>query len=251
MARKKRQLRYRFNTISSVVPEASASWENSLFLTVDIDWACDDVLENTVNMLEAADVAATFFVTHDTPVLDRLRANPRFELGIHPNFNALLAGDPAPGSKAIDIVERLLELMPQAKSVRSHSITQSTGLLDIFHRVGLTHDCNNFIPASSNITLKPYRLWNGLIKVPYFWEDDVDLLYRRKPDILALVEIEGLRVFNFHPIHIALNSTTMDAYETSRHVHRDWLRLREYVCPGIGVGTAFKTLLSLAKNACK
>ncbi len=76
-----------FKNISSIVVNEEHTWKDKIFLTFDIDWANDDVLNDTIDLIERSDIAATWFVTHDTPVLNRLRANPRFELGIHPNFN--------------------------------------------------------------------------------------------------------------------------------------------------------------------
>lgn len=97
---------------------------------------------------------ATWFVTHDTPLLERLRANRNYELGIHPNFNWLLVGDQRNGANAIEVIERLMRIVPEARCVRSHSMTQSTGLLQAFSDAGLTHDANHFVrhrPAWSKI----------------------------------------------------------------------------------------------------
>lgn len=90
----------RFRKISSIDIDNESSWWDAIFLTFDIDWAHDDVLNDTIDLVEDAGVAATWFVTHDTPVLDKLRANSKFELGIHPNFNFLLEGDDRNGSNA-------------------------------------------------------------------------------------------------------------------------------------------------------
>jgi len=166
-----------FRAISSIQIEDESSWLDAIFLTFDIDWAHDDVLVDTIELVELAGVAATWFVTHDTPVLDRLRANPKFELGIHPNFNFLLEGDDRNGCNARDVIERLQAIVPEATSVRSHSMTQSSGLLALFKEIGLTHDANHFVPVQAGIELKPWKLWNDLIRVPYFWEDDVHVLY--------------------------------------------------------------------------
>jgi hypothetical protein len=233
----------RFATIGSIVPEEASTWTGRLFLTIDVDWACDEVLLETIDLLERATVAATFFVTHDTPLLRRVSANPRFELAIHPNFNALLSGESAREGGAERVVEELLAVVPRARSVRSHSMTQSSRLLDLFHRRGLTHDCNHFVPAGAGIELKPFRHWNGLIRVPYFWEDDVALAYGDTLDTGRVRAAPGLKVFDFHPIHVALNSPNLQCYEDSRPVHNDRARLREFSCSGEGVRTALERLL--------
>ena len=113
----------RFQKISSIDIEDDSSWLDAFFLTFDIDWANDDVLNDTIDLIEDKDVTATWFVTHDTSLLSRLRQNSKFELGIHPNFNWLLEGDDRNGRNAREVIERLLAIVPEATSVRSHAMT--------------------------------------------------------------------------------------------------------------------------------
>jgi hypothetical protein len=150
-------------TVSSIKLNEPASWSGKAFLTFDLDWAHDDVILDTARLLEANGVAATWFVTHDTPVLAQLRKNPKFELGIHPNFNWLLAGDSGNREDAKEVIERMMEMVSEAKCVRSHSMMQSSDLLDFFAAVGLTHDVNHFIPASVGAELGPWGLWYGCL----------------------------------------------------------------------------------------
>jgi hypothetical protein len=153
-------------------------------------------------------------------VLARLRDNPLFELGIHPNFNLLLNGDSAQGRTAEEVLDRLMAIVPEARSVRSHSMTQSSQLQNLFKARGLEFECNHFIPEQSGIALKPWALWNGITKVPYCWEDDVAALYGRLEAFGELRSREGLRVMDFHPIHVFLNMADMAHYEETRDVHR-------------------------------
>src|SRR5690606_34162071 len=88
---------------------------------------------------------------------------------------------------------------------------------------------NHFIPHQSGMTLAPWKTWNGLIKVPYFWEDDVACIYEDNTDISSLKQANGLKVFDFHPIHIFLNTEHMDRYEQSRPVHRTPKELLSHV----------------------
>lgn len=238
------------HTIKQITPDrCGPDWE--IFLTYDIDWACDEVLADTIDIVEEADVCATWFVTHYTPLLKRLRENPKFELGIHPNFNNILAGRPDQnnGKNAEETVDNLLSLVPEAKSVRSHSMTQSSALLQLFLDKGLTHDCNHFIPHQAGMELRPWYLWNGLIKVPYFWEDDASVIYGENlAEIAKLTHHKGLKVFDFHPIHVFLNTERMERYEESRPYHRspeELLKYRNDETPG--ARTALKALLELKK----
>ena len=67
-----------FQSICRIDFNRPETWEGRIFLTFDIDWATDEVLSDTIDLVEAAQVCATWFVTHDTPVLARLRDNPAF-----------------------------------------------------------------------------------------------------------------------------------------------------------------------------
>lgn len=208
------------DVVSFINVDDAETWQNKNFLTIDVDWAHDEVLADSIDLVEKTGVCATWFITHETTCLELLRGNPRFELGIHPNFNPLLSGDHSLGKTAEEIVDRLLEIVPEAKSVRSHSMTQSSVLLNLFCDKGLTHDCNHYIPQQSQIILKPWHLWNGLIRVPYFWEDDLSCIYEDCFDPTSLLSRQGLRVFDFHPIHLFLNTTNLSEYEETRNLHR-------------------------------
>ncbi|PIE65033.1 MAG: hypothetical protein CSA26_05145 [Desulfobacterales bacterium] len=223
-------------------------YSDSIFLTFDLDWVCDDILADTISIVERADVEATWFITHYTPLLARLRENPKFELGIHPNFNNILAGSPdsVNGEKAEDTVDKLLALVPEARSVRSHSMTQSSSLLTLFAEKGLSHDCNHFIPHQAELNLRPWLVWNGLIKVPCFWEDDIAALYGEDfLEVGELIHREGVKVFDFHPIHVFLNTEDMMRYENSRDYHRYPEKLVGYQNRGNGSRTALMRLLEL------
>ncbi len=235
----------RFARIGEIDVQDPQTWESRLFLTIDLDWAIDPAIELCLDMLDDAGVAATLFVTHDTPLLARIRSNRRLELGVHPNFNRLLDGEAGSGS-AEAVMHELQRLVPEARAVRSHSMTQSSRLLDLFVRCGMTHDCNHFVPVQSGITLKPYAHWKrALTRVPYCWEDDIDLEYGAGPSPLDIATAgTGLRVFDFHPIHLALNTVSIEHYETTRSAHRTGEALREAAAPGPGgVRDRFAALL--------
>lgn len=242
-----------FGAISSLKPDDPESWSEKIFLTFDVDWAHDDVVMDTVNLLEAADVPATWFVTHDTPVLARLRQNPNFELGIHPNFNWLLAGDDRNGRDPKEVIGRMMDLVPEAKCVRSHSMTQSSGLLDVFASAGLTHDVNHFIPASVGAEIRPWALWNGMTRVPYFWEDDLACIYesqgKPEPSVMDAARTgKGVKVFDFHPIHIFLNTEDLRRYERTRQEHQNPQSLRAQRHQGYGARSQLQELLGELKS---
>ncbi len=234
--------------ISNINLQNELSWRDKLFITIDIDWAHDEVIEDTLKLLEEAKASATLLITHKTKLLKNLYNNKLFELGIHPNFNNLLNGESEESIDASKIVSKLLEIVPNAKCVRSHSMTQNSKLLDIFFEKKIKYDLNHFVPLHSGIQLKPWASWNGIIKVPYFWEDDIDCIYNKGHTIEELLLYKGIKVVDFHPIHIFLNTESMDRYQASRKHFNNPRELRKMRFNGYGTRCKFKELLKKIKN---
>ncbi len=184
-------------------------------ITIDMDWAHDDVLRYTLQDLIRRNLTATWFVTHDTPLIREIR-DAGHELGLHPNFNHLLeTGDGNGNGCAVDILLHLLAIAPQAKCVRSHSLFQSSRLAILFADHGLSHDANTYLPFEQVGLVSPWRGPAGLVHVPHGWEDDIFILGGRPAprDALAL---DGVFVLDFHPIHFFLNSRNDDDYNACR-----------------------------------
>lgn len=236
-----------FGEIQQIVPSASLTWAERLFITIDIDWASDEVLSWTIDLIESVNIPATWFVTHPTPLLRRLRENPNFELGIHPNFNNLLLfQDTSNGRTAEEIIERLMNFVPNAVSVRSHSLTQSSVLTDLFSKFGLTHECNILIPNAFEFgtNVVPYLHWNNMIKVPHIWEDDVALYYDFSGENLKrTIAIKGLKVFDFHPIHLFLNTEKDVRYNSARKFLKDFEKLKSLINQDYGTRNEFLTIV--------
>lgn len=206
-----------------------------VYLTFDIDWACDEVIAHTLDFLERENVPATIFVTHDTPLLARMRANPNLELGVHPNFIPLDLGN-SDISQFLDYARHLLDgykkLVPEATTIRSHGLTQNSRLLDLMEEMGYTRESNLLITLSSGMNLRAFYHWNGIMRVPYFWEDDIHCVEIQRKywdgwDTEPFLENTCLKVFDFHPIHLYLNTDDLDRYERARPYFSDPKKLKE------------------------
>ncbi len=182
-------------------------------ITLDVDWAPDFMIDFAAAILIEERVRATWFVTHQSPALTRLRDYPDlFELGVHPNF---FPGS-THGKTPEDVLRHCMELVPEAVSVRTHGLLQSTALLaKIMEETPALIDASLFLPRAQELRPVEYQ-WaqRTLLRIPYFWEDDFEM-ERRDPcwqlePLLAAGS--GLKIFDFHPVHIYLNSHTMEAY---------------------------------------
>lgn len=208
----------------------AADIERTLFFTLDIDWANDQVLRFCSNLFSRHGITATFFVTHDTPVLNELRASKLFELGLHPNFNYLLTGDSRYGSTHAEVLKHYRAIVPDAVSVRSHSLVQGSQILGEFVTSGFRFDANLLIPWNSGTALKVIRHWDSrMVRVPYCWEDDTHLTYGDPWDPDAFLAHPGLKVLDFHPIHIYLNTEVLSRYDAARPFLQQPLELERHI----------------------
>lgn len=221
-----------------------------IYLTMDIDWASDEVLDNALDLFQELQMPVTIFVTHDTPLLSRMRQDPLIRLGIHPNFYPQLQNRAEEDYLAV--IQKLHALVPEAVSARSHGLVDATPLLLAFKNVGITRDLNLFLPYSAKLKNRPFRHFSGLLRVPFFYEDDAYCFEPHKfsPEEHVLAAPDCLRVFNFHPIHLFLNTESMDRYEKAKVLQRDFQRLKEFINPDqmAGARSFLKRVAACAKD---
>ena len=181
---------------------------------MDVDWAPEVVIKDSLALFEKYGVNCTVFTTHKSEVLDNCDRS-LFEIGLHPNFNPLLQGK-GNGENAEDVIRKLKDLYPEATGARSHSLTQSGYVLSCLRNCGIEYEVNHFLPYHQGI--KPFILWNGICRIPFNWQDDYHfaLAYPFNDSKINLND-EELNIFNFHPIHIYLNSEDNDRFSKIRH----------------------------------
>ncbi len=192
-----------------------------VLLTFDVDWASDEIIRECAGILLDQGVKATWLITHDSEAVRELAKHPSlFELGIHPNF---LPGS-TQGATPEAVLQHMLSIVPAARTVRTHTLMQSTGLLQTMcEDFGIEHDLSLLLPDAPHIVPHEFFLPGGkLTRFPTFWEDDVEML---KPEPTFLLtdpkyHVPGLKIFSFHPVHVALNSCSTEPYERLKATHR-------------------------------
>lgn len=209
-------------------------------ITIDIDWAPEEAVEDILKLLEDFGVRATIFATHKSEVLLSCNSD-LFELAIHPNFNNLLNGKSSESKESI--FKDIVDIYPHSKGVRSHSMVQSSPILNMFSKYGMLYECNQFIPYNSDI--KPYKLWNGMIRIPYNWEDDIHFLYRRSfKDLGMNIDHSGNYIFDFHPIHTFVNTPDLNFYNSIKeYYHQPSTLLKKRNKKEYGIRNCFVDLL--------
>ena len=206
------------------------SYKGKKILSFDIDWAIDDGIQFILDIIEKHQVKVTFFVTHESDILKDLKKNPLVELGIHPNFNFLIENDKK-AENASYILDKLLTIVPNTKVLRSHSLTTSSRWIDLYKKKGIKF-ISNYMAYGQNIV--PYSHINGLIECPIYFSDDGHIKVMEEATIKPLTikslkktSKEFLKVYDFHPIHVILNTNKTEYYESTRHIHRNWQAIQK------------------------
>lgn len=222
---------------------------NDIVLTFDVDWAPDPVIDDVACRLIEAGVRSTWYITHDSPAVDRLRQRPDlFELGIHPNF---LPGS-THGSTPSEVLSHCVALVPDAKSVRTHSLMQSSHtFVTLSRETDIRIDTSLYVRRMAGITPVEYRVYGAsFCRIPYFWEDDEEMEYERASwSPSKHFTRPGLKVLDFHPIHVYLNSPHLDTYRRARHGVADLQAasradLAPFVHEGEGTRTMFDHVIT-------
>lgn len=177
--------------------------ESVYCFTSDLDWASEYSIQAMIDMFDELELPLTIFVTHHSEVLNRMYANRRAHVGLHPNFRL----NSTHGASRVEQLDYCQTLWPEARYLRTHSFYDVFPLsLEMVER-GFEYD------SSLCLYLQPYCMpmkhCSGLTRFPVFWEDDIHSMKGidfQLTKILEFLKPPGLKVFNFHPVHLFFSS---------------------------------------------
>lgn len=218
---------------------------DAICFSIDVEWAAPAVIDDLRSIFDGYGIAATFFATHAGVTV------PGHERGLHPNFfrngdtYRSLAGAERKSDAEIyeHIVATTLAFAPEAKGLRTHRLFYDSALLPIYRRHGLEYDASLRLPLVEN--LRPFRLERGLVEIPTYYADYFDLVALATGfDVAALrLDSPGLKVFDFHPNLVFLNSPDEAHYVSTKGFYHDPERLLAARHPGKGVRTLLLDIL--------
>ncbi len=188
---------------------------------------------------------ATFFCTQPY----RCLAQEKFELAPHP----FLSGD---RDWLVELKMKRTEF-PKALGWRSHSCVFS-------HTLAEWLGCNGYAYASTHDSfgtqgIAPNRhLW-GLWHVPIYYMDNLDFSRSRfwpereeQPFAHSLIETalgqDGFYLFDFHPIHLLLNTPNPDWYAAARSRFIAGEKTASLCYQGFGTRTFFDNLVAAMRD---
>ncbi len=191
---------------------------NTLHLTFDQDWAPAWATLDVHHLLQEHGQTGTLFVTHPCASLPTLKQADTglAELGWHPNY---LPGS-SHGETPEEVLDTLQQWVPDPVGVRAHFLVRSTVLWSTYAKRGLLYEASDLMDGLTH--LRPLKAWNNLTRLPIFWEDDVHAAHGL-PFTLDAIELDqpGLKIFDFHPIHIALNTSIPQDYQALKDMLKE------------------------------
>lgn len=206
--------------------------ETEISVSLDIDWAPDEVIDYSLSLLDTYGVTSTLFMTHLTEA-----GKGRHEIAIHPNFTSL---------ELEQHIEERMRDYPGSEGVRSHSFFFTERLRPIYRDYGFLYQSNVMMYMQDNI--KPYYMAPGMVEVPLYWMDNFYIEMEAGAADFTLpseyLESPGLKLFNFHPVHVFLNTCSLQDYEQAKKYYHQADELVKYRNTARkGVGDMFVELL--------
>lgn len=186
-----------------------------IVITFDTDHMTDPMMEVFVRTILANDVACTFFCSQWFPSLTNVQ---HVELALHP----YLANSSEWIAKTIDLRSAVSAGSGRRiAGLRPHSLMCSQKYLVDLDEIGITYVSSISVPVEQEVS--PFRYPWGPVEIPIRYMDNMDLWWRDKRGSgrscfdtatidLALAS-STLFCFDFHPIHIYLNTTRFADYE--------------------------------------
>lgn len=172
-----------------------------LIVTVDIDWACEPAIEETLDFLKDKNILPTIFSTHHS---SRVEASmSEIEIGLHPYFDL----NSSQGSCITEVVKYVMDLPHNLPAYRCHRFASCNVSRQAMAEAGLL--------ISSNVCtdleiISPFKDRFGLLEVPIFLEDGGYLWQKHpleiKQPLMEKIVSNEIKVITIHPMHFAINT---------------------------------------------
>jgi len=228
------------------------SWdEQPVFcFTSDIDWASEEIIQYSHNVVSGDDLKLTYFNTNASPFLNRLSANKKIKMLIHPNF----LPDSSHGNSFTAVIDYCKKLVPDADGFRCHRYFEVNDIMDEFAKRNFKFVSNHCTQCETHI--KPLWHRSGLLSLPVFLEDGGYLLMDPALNFDALtsrLNTPGLKIINFHPAHMAFNTpnfqytrTIKDSMSREAWNKIDAKTIHEIEHKGLGIREIIQKIIEFA-----
>jgi hypothetical protein len=176
-----------------------------LIITIDLDWACEIAIEETLNFFQERNISPTVFTTHfSKTVEDRMK---HLDVGLHPFF-----GENSSHGKSInEVVKNITNLPHNLKAFRCHRFGVCNLSKQTLKEAGMLISSN----VCTNLeSINPFQDRFGLLEVPIFLEDGGYLWQKHPLKITTVLKKAianpGPKVILIHPMHFVVNTPHWD-----------------------------------------
>ena len=203
----------------------------TFLFTVDTEWAHPEILQDLLSLFENSGVAVTLFCTEG----QRVQADPRHEIALHPNVERLEEAEAA--------MQRLHAMYPEAKGIRSHALVSSSRFYPLYRTLGLTYHSNHYTGEPFSRIVR----WQGVAGLPIFYMDHIHVSDPAwnpdfRLDAMDLLQ-DGTYVFDFHPVLTFINCSSEEQYLRAKECYSDPASLRKMSSRTRGVKSLLQDLL--------
>lgn len=211
--------------------------KSTISITLDMDWAPEEIIDYSLKLLSQYNVTATLFMTN------KISCHiSQHEIAIHPNFRSM---------KFEKHFTKYISIYPNIKGMRSHSLFFSERFRPFYKKFGIEYQSNVMMHCQKNII--PYYMSPTTLEIPIFWMDSYYLENISNNQTVFLnnksLEAPGLKVFDFHPIHIFLNTDTLSFYASVKKYYKNPEKIAKYRNKhALGICDIFIKLLKYLKN---
>ena len=225
-----------------------ANWDkvDTICLTFDIDFAPDYMIKHTLTLLKKFNVKATFFATHNSPIVKKIAQDSQFELGTH----IYVGPGSTQGTDIGEIIKDFRRVYPKVLGNRFHILHYSYRDLAKLGDYSYLYDVST-LRFNTPYLLPSFHKDINLILLTYSWEDGI-CENARFPMSLSSIDLNspGMKIINFHPMNIFINGSNADARLKFMRENPDLLHCPRHIAEryrqkGMGVETVLIEMLAM------
>jgi len=210
-------------------------------ISFDTDWAPEEVMDHTLKEILPGEIPATFFVTNSYRCLGG--HSDKHEIAPHTNPLALT-------EEALlgELDEKLAHCPTGCLGHRGHSLYWTERLRPIFRQKGIKYDSSTMMYLEGDI--RPFKIGHDLVELPLFFMDFFHLeccaLAGENPFSIDSLHLEtnGLKILDFHPIHLFLNTPNIEFYASVKAHYQHPVELSKQKYNGYGIKNCFEDILN-------
>jgi hypothetical protein len=214
-----------------------------IVITGDTEWSPIEVIDYMTDILAEYGIRATLFCTDEAD-----KSIKGHELAIHPNFRSSIELEDFESK-----IRALLAIFPESVGIRPHGPMFDTRLVPIYLDCGLKYDSSFLFPNA----VMPFSIF-GITECPIWWMDSHACGFEKRRFTKEFItgqihsmKTEDVCLFNIHPIHVYLNTDSLERYFAAKHCYHDPIKLWKHRNHArFGVEDCLRTILDSGVETC-